>query len=154
MQQEQDKINDRLKRLPADIRQIIEKRIELYVFDFGDKFSTKFSKIVSKSTTLIILLLGLVFLLIAVAYFLADLLDNTSLGFLVVAVVLFVFALIVYILSPELIENKVRESIAKSFMDGEAIEVNSDKIQSEHAKDDTDSEKSLKSLNKRNTTID
>lgn len=119
MLQDQDKINERLKRLPSDIRQIIEKRIELYLVEFGDKFSFKLARFVSKSATFFILTLGFVFFLMALAYFLAELLGSTTLGFLIVAVIIFVFSLIIYVLSPELIEHKVRKSIVMLLLDEE-----------------------------------
>lgn len=119
MLQDQDKINERLKRLPSDIRQIIEKRIELYLVDFGDKFSFKLARLVSKFVTFFILILGFVFFLMAVAYFLAELLGSTALGFLIVAVIIFVLSLLIYVLSPELIEQKVRNSIVMLLLDEE-----------------------------------
>jgi Zn-dependent protease with chaperone function len=139
MLQDQDKINERLKRLPSDIRLIIEKRIELYLFEFGDKFSSKFAKLASKSATFFILLLGIIFLLMSLAYFLAELLGSTALGFLIVAVIIFVFSLIIYTLSPELIEHKVRKSIAMSLLDDDEDEIGNNEIPKEIVENNIDS---------------
>lgn len=116
MLQEQQNLLERLRKLPSDVRKLIEKRIELYVFEFGDKFSVEAARIISNLVTIIILAVALFFLLFAASFFIGDLLGNTAAGFAVVSVLLLVLSLVIYLLSPELIEAKVRTSIARSFI--------------------------------------
>ncbi|HAC15460.1 MAG TPA: hypothetical protein DCE78_05875 [Bacteroidetes bacterium] len=115
----QDHLLDRLKKLPSEIRLLIEKRIELYVIEFGEKFSNGFSKAIASILSFVVFGLAIIFALFAAAFFIGDMLDSYAIGFSVVAAFLLVVGLVVYLLSPELIEVKVRESIASVFLDND-----------------------------------
>ena len=117
MSLQQDHLLDRLKKLPSEIRLLIEKRIELYMIEFGEKFSYGFSKAVASVVSILVFLLAITFALFALAFFIGDLLDSNALGFSVVAAFLLIVGLVVYLLSPELIEARVKDRIASAFLD-------------------------------------
>jgi uncharacterized membrane protein YqjE len=112
----QDHLLERLKKLPAEIRLLIEKRVELYVIEFGDSVSKNASKAIAGIISGLVFLLALVFALFALAFFVGDILDSTAAGFAVVAALLLVIGLVVYLLSPDLIETRFRDSIAAAFL--------------------------------------
>ena len=112
----QDQLLERLKKLPAEIRILIEKRVELYVIEFGENLSTNASKAIAGLVSGLVFLLAFIFALFALAYFVGDVLDNTAAGFAVVAALLLVLGLVVYLLSPELIESRFRDKIAAAFL--------------------------------------
>jgi uncharacterized membrane protein YqjE len=113
----QDHLLDRIKKLPTEIRVLIEKRVELYVIEFGEKLSKNAAKTIASLISLGVFLLAMIFALIALAFFVGDVLDSTAAGFAVVAALLLVLGLVVYLLSPELIESRLRDSIASSFLE-------------------------------------
>lgn len=113
----QDHLLDRIKKLPTEIRVLIEKRVELYVIEFGEKLSKHAAKTITSLISLGVFLLAMIFALIALAFFVGDVLDSTAAGFAVVAALLLVLGLVVYLLSPELIESRLRDSIASAFLD-------------------------------------
>jgi uncharacterized membrane protein YqjE len=117
MSQEKDYLKDRLKTLQYDVRQLVEKRIELYLIEIGERFSNFVGKSTSKLVTIIVILLATVFLLIALGFFLGTLLDSDALGFALVATFLFVLALAVYVLGPKLIGANVAKSITEQLLD-------------------------------------
>lgn len=116
----QDHIIDRIKKLPAEIRLLIEKRIELYIIEFGEKLSQSASKAIAGLISGLVFAIAIIFGLIALSLFIGDMLESYAAGFGVVTVLLFVLALVVYLLSPDLIENRIRDSIARSFLESDA----------------------------------
>lgn len=124
MSSHQDHLLERIKKLPAEIRLLIEKRVELYVIELGENLSRSVAKAIGSLVSITIFGLALVFALIALAFFVGEVLDSTAAGFAVVAALLLVVGLVVYLLSPELIESKLRDSIASAFL-GNKIESNS-----------------------------
>lgn len=112
----QDHLLERIKKLPAEIRLLIEKRVELYVLEFGENVSKNAGKAIAGIISGLVFLLALVFALFALAFFVGEVLDNTAAGFAVVAALLLVVGLVVYLLSPELIESRFRDSIARVFL--------------------------------------
>lgn len=119
MSAQQDHIIDRIKKLPAEIRLLIEKRIELYTIEFGDKLSRSASKAIAGLISGLVFTIALIFGLVALSLFIGDLLQSYAAGFGVVTVLLFVLALVVYLLSPDLIEHRIRDSIARSFLESD-----------------------------------
>jgi hypothetical protein len=99
------------------MRQYVEKRLELFMIETGEKLANVLAKGSSVLVTGLIALMGMLFLLLALAFFLGDLLGSMALGFSIVGVLLFTVALIVYLVAPEAIEENVRRRIADQFMD-------------------------------------
>jgi len=112
----QDHLLERIKKLPAEIRLLIEKRVELYLIEFGENVSKNAGKAIAGIISGLVFLLAIIFALIALSFFVGEVLDSTASGFAVVAALLLVIGLIVYLLSPELIEARFRDSIASAFL--------------------------------------
>lgn len=117
MPDQKDQLADKLRQLPYDIRVLVEKRIELFIIELGDRFSTIAARITTVIAVGLVVMLAIVFLLIGVANFVGDIFDSTSFGFVVVSTLLFVLALIVYILGPVLIGQNIKESIIQNLLD-------------------------------------
>jgi uncharacterized membrane protein YqjE len=111
-----DHLLDRIKKLPVEVRLLLEKRIELYVIEFGENVSKNASKVISGLVSGLVFVLALVFGLFALAFFVGHVLNSNAAGFAVVSALLLVFGLVVYLLSPELIESRLRDKIASVFL--------------------------------------
>jgi uncharacterized membrane protein YqjE len=110
-------ITDRLKKLPQDIRGIVETRIQLWALEIGEKISSVSGKAIVTMVILFIVGLGILFVMLALAMFLGEVLRNPAGGFLIVAVMLFVFAFFCWILLPRRIEQKVKLSILNALLE-------------------------------------
>lgn len=110
-------VTDRLKRLPHDIRVIVETRIQLWALEIGERISSVSGKAIVTMVILFIVGLGILFVMLALAMFLGDVLRNPSGGFMIVAVMLFVFAFFCWILLPKRIEQKVKLSILDALLE-------------------------------------
>lgn len=117
---------DRLKKIPNDLRHLVEKRLELFGLEYSEKFSAVASKAASTFVTLIFVLIAFLFLLFSVAFYLSEIFNSHALGFGLTSTFLFVISLIVYLLSPELIEEKVKRSLLSSFSDKNNSKLNTD----------------------------
>lgn len=111
-----DSISERLKRLPSEVRIIVEKRIELAMLDVGEKLSATSGKAVTSLLMLLLVGFAFLFLFIAVALFLGDVLRNPAGGFMLVAVFLFVTAFFSWRLLPNVIERKVKTSLLDTIL--------------------------------------
>jgi uncharacterized membrane protein YqjE len=120
MSQENNPLTDRLKTLQQDVRQLVEKKIELFLIEIGERFSSFVGKSTSKLITIVFMFLATIFLLIALGFFLGTLLDSNALGFTLVATLLFVVALAVYVLGPSLIGANVSKSITEQLLEEKA----------------------------------
>jgi uncharacterized membrane protein YqjE len=112
----EDSISERLKRLPSEVRIIVEKRIELAMLDVGEKLSATSGKAVTSLLLLLVVGFAFLFLLIALAIFLGDVLRNPAGGFMLVAVFLFITAFFAWRLLPNLIERKVKNSLLDTIL--------------------------------------
>lgn len=112
----EDSISERLKRLPSEVRIIVEKRIELAMLDVGEKLSATSGKAVTSLLLLLAVGFAFLFLLIALAIFLGDVLRNPAGGFMLVAVFLFITAFFAWRLLPNLIERKVKNSLLDTIL--------------------------------------
>lgn len=112
----EDSISERLKRLPSEVRIIVEKRIELAMLDVGEKLSATSGKAVTSLLLLLVVGFAFLFLLIALAIFLGDVLRNPASGFMLVAVFLFITAFFAWRLLPNLIERKVKNSLLDTIL--------------------------------------
>lgn len=111
-------ILQRIRQIPADMRGYVEKRIELVSIEIGEKVGNILAKSASAVATALFVFMAFLFFLIASGFFLGDILNSYAAGFLIVSVLLFILALLVYLLAPEAIEDKVRERVSREFLGG------------------------------------
>lgn len=95
-----DQIGNRLKTISTDVKLYIEKRIELLLLNIGERLSQWAAESVHKLIGISLLVLGAIFTLTTLAIFLSDILNNPTLGFLIVSVFLLLLGGMSYYLKP------------------------------------------------------
>lgn len=80
-----DAVQDAVKRLPGELRLILEKRLELLALDLGEGVSLMFSRLFFAILGALFLGLAILLGMFSLALFLSDLLDNEALGYLLTA---------------------------------------------------------------------
>jgi len=80
-----DAVQDAVKRLPGELRLILEKRLELLALDLGEGVSLMFSRLFFAIIGAIFLGLAILLGMFSLALLLADLLENEALGYLLTA---------------------------------------------------------------------
>ena len=111
-----DFITQRLKLFKKQAKKYIERRIELTVLESSEQLSHVFANLAHQVSGLIILLVGFVFLLIASALFIGELLQQPSLGFVIVSVPLFIIGSIFMGMRPKALTAKIRDVILKEIV--------------------------------------
>lgn len=114
-----DPLSDRLKRLPTDLKLILEKRFDLFVLELGERIGATAGKLVVAILMVILMAFGILFVLLALAMFLGSVLRNPAGGYALVGVFLFVFAFFCWLLLPGLIERKVRRRVVETLIQPE-----------------------------------
>lgn len=104
-------LGERLQRLPADIRRIIEKRVELLGIELAEQFSGFFATIFYRIQGLLMVGMGIFLLIVALALYLGVLLGSTSLGFVIASVPVLLIGIIFMSMKPKAWVKKTRERI-------------------------------------------
>lgn len=80
-----DQIGERLKHIINELKEYVETRLELLLINIGDKITFRIGHSVEKLLGFSILGIGLLFALVALAIYLGELLDQRSLGYVLVS---------------------------------------------------------------------
>lgn len=104
-------LGERLQRLPADIRRIIEKRVELLGIELAEQFSGFFAMIFYRIQGIVLIGIGGILLIVALGFYLGNLLGNTSLGFVIASLPVFLLGIIFLAMKPKSWVRKTRERI-------------------------------------------
>jgi len=111
-----DPASDRLKQLTSDLKQILEKRLALFLLEVGERLGDLSGKAVSIALVLLLVTFGFLFVLISIALFLGSVLRNPAGGYALVGVFLFVGAFFTWLMLPGLIERRVRAKVVEALL--------------------------------------
>lgn len=100
-QKSKDQLGQRLRTISADLKLYIEKRIELVMLNAGEHLSGWMAASIQRATGAFLLLGGVCFLLVALAIYLGNLLDNESLGYVLVSLPLLLIGFLFMSLKPK-----------------------------------------------------
>lgn len=98
---DQDGLRETVKKLPSDLQQLVEKRLQLFALTICDAISDAMARVLF--TLLAFLMLGMVLLLVvfAVSFYLGALFNDLPLGFLVTAMPLMLVGVLLLLRKPE-----------------------------------------------------
>lgn len=108
-----DLLTKRIKQLTGELKEYIEARIDLLVLNTSEQIAQWMGQSVQKITGFIILGVGLVFAMVALAIYLGEVLDNLALGYLIISVPLLVIGGVLSISKP----LGIAKSVQRQFME-------------------------------------
>lgn len=111
-----DDLGESLQRLPAEIRRLVEKRVELMGLELAEQFSGIFAAIFYRFQGIAILGAGCLLLVFALAFYLGGLLGSTSLGFVIASVPVLLVGFVLMSMKPKSWVRKARERIFAMMM--------------------------------------
>lgn len=101
-----DQLGNRFRTITGDLKLYIEKRIELLLLNIGEQYSQWMAESIQKLTGIFLLFGAIVFILVAIAIYLGELLQQPGLGYVIVSLPLFITGLFFFYLKPRsLAEN-------------------------------------------------
>lgn len=106
-----DQLGQRLRTISSDLKQYFEKRIELLMLNTGEYVSGWMAASLLRVSGALLVLLGVCFLLIALAIYLGNLLDSESLGYVLVSLPLLLIGALFFYLKP----NSLLEQLEQQF---------------------------------------
>ena len=109
-----DQLAHRIKQLTNEYKEYIETRLDLMVLNVGEQVTQWLGESIQKLIGYSVLGVGFLFAMIALAFYLAELLNSTALGFLVVSIPLLIAGAALASARPK----GISRSIQNQFMDG------------------------------------
>jgi len=106
-----DQLGQRIKQVSNELKGYVETRIELLILNLSDKGTLWLGNMIQHSVSFIILGTGLLFGLIALSFYLGELLNSNALGFLIVGGFLFIVGIILVLAKPKNISRKIQQQI-------------------------------------------
>lgn len=111
----QDDFKDSLSEMKVEFKEYVENRIDLVKLHVVEKLSKITAGFAVKMGVLYLLFFALTFLSLAMAFFLGSLLDSNTLGFLAVAMLYLMVALIFYAMRRKLVEKPIIKNYINLF---------------------------------------
>ena len=115
---ENKKDNEQQSSLKSEVLLYVEKRIELVSVAIAEQISLMIAQSFQKLIGMLVLSSALLFLWLALSFFLGDLLNNTALGFLIASAPLFLFGIIFSRSSSQTITERIQAELISKLMDG------------------------------------
>ena len=115
-----DQLGQRIKQVSNEFKDYVETRIELLILTFSDKATLWIGELIQHTFNLVILSTGLLFCLIALGFYLGELMNSMPAGFGIIGGVLFLFGMILLLSKPKNITRRIQDQIMKDVI--EALE--------------------------------
>ncbi len=113
---EYDSLIDNLRKLPGEFKALVEKRIELFTLEVGERISSLFAHAIYRIMGIVFIALGLILVLFAAANFVGNMLQSDSLGFLIVATPILVLGLLFFFRRPRSMVIAFRNKMLQQFL--------------------------------------
>jgi len=115
---EGQKDSEQKNSMRREVRLYIEKRIELVAVAISEQISLMIAQSFQRFAGMLLLSSAVLFLWLALSFFLSDLVNNTSFGFLIASVPLFLFGFIFMRSSSQKITDRIQAELISRLMDG------------------------------------
>lgn len=119
-----DDLGTRIKQVSNEFKDYVETRIELLILNLSDKATLWLGELIQHTFNLVILSTGLLFGLIALGFYLGELLNSMPVGFGIIGAVLFLIGLILIFSKPKNITRRIQNQIMRDVI--EALESKKD----------------------------
>ena len=106
-----DQLAQRIKQVSNELKDYVETRIELLILNLSDKGTLWLGDLIQQTFHLVILGTGLLFGLIALGFYLGELLNSMPAGFGIIGGFLFLVGLILILSKPKNISRKIQSQI-------------------------------------------
>lgn len=112
-----DQLSQRIKQVSNELKGYVETRIELLILNLSDKATLWLGDLIQHTFNLVILGTGLLFGLIALGFYLGELLNSMPAGFGIIGATLFLVGLLLLLAKPKNISRKIQNIIMEDVID-------------------------------------
>ena len=106
-----DQLSQRIKQVSNELKDYVETRTELLILNLSDKGTLWLGDLIQHTFNLVVLGTGLLFGLIALGFYLGELLNSMSLGFGIIGAFLFIIGLILILSKPRSLSKRIQTQI-------------------------------------------
>lgn len=106
-----DPLGQRIKQVSNELKDYVETRIELLILNLSDKSTQWLGDLIQHGINFLILGVGLLFGLIALGFYLGELLNSTPLGFAIIGGLLSIIGLMLILVKPRGFSRKIQNQI-------------------------------------------
>lgn len=114
--EEYDSLSGRLKKLPGELKALLEKRIELFSLEMGERISGLIAHAMYRLAGMVFLALGLILILFGASSFLGNLLESQSLGYIIVSAPMIILGIMFFFRRPRSMVVSTRDRMLQQFM--------------------------------------
>lgn len=114
--EEFDSLINNLKKLPGEFKALVEKRIELFALEMGERISGLIANAMYRLSGILFLSVGLILILFAASKLVGDLLGNEGLGFILVALPIIIIGTMFFLRRPRSMVMATRDKMLQQFM--------------------------------------
>lgn len=111
-----DRLSERLKTITADLKLYVEKRVELLLLNVGEQMASWFAQSIQRISGILLVLGGVVFLLVALAIYLGELLGSQSLGYVLVSLPLLIAGLVLIYVRPRSVIERIQRQFESELL--------------------------------------
>lgn len=111
-----DRLSERLKTITADLKLYVEKRVELLLLNVGEQVASWFAQSIQRVSGILLVFGGVVFLLVALAIYLGELLGSQSLGYVLVSLPLLILGLVLIYVRPRSIIERIQRQFESELL--------------------------------------
>jgi Putative Actinobacterial Holin-X, holin superfamily III len=118
----EDSGNKGLEQLLEKLKEYLNTRMKLGKLTLIEKGVYLFSNLITDGLVVIFLILAFLFISLALGFYLAELLVNSFGGFFIMAIIYFIFALIIYLIKDKYLEKPIINGMIKKIFKNEEEE--------------------------------
>ncbi|MFO8029931.1 MAG: phage holin family protein [Cyclonatronaceae bacterium] len=114
--EEYDSLSSRLKKLPGELKALMEKRIELFSLEMGEHISGLIAHAMYRLAGIVFLALGLILILFGLSSLIGGFLESQSLGYIVVSAPMIILGLMFFFRRPRSMVVSTQGRMLQQFM--------------------------------------
>ncbi len=114
--EEFDSLADKLKKLPGEFKALVEKRIELFTLEMGERIASLITHAMYRVTGVLFLALGLILILFAASKLVGDLIGSEGVGFVLVSLPIIIIGIMLFLRRPRSMVTRTRDRMLNQFM--------------------------------------
>jgi hypothetical protein len=132
MKKKTSEISEGIKEISRDVRLYVEKRFELFSLSISEQISFILADSLQRAIGILLLGSGGFFLWMALGFYLGELLQSNSLGFLIASLPLLLSGFLFLRIHPVSVTKKIQSDILKQMLD--AMDMRSNEMNAENNK--------------------
>ncbi|MDI6402195.1 phage holin family protein [Balneolaceae bacterium ANBcel3] len=105
-----------IKKLPGEIKSLLEKRMELFAIEVGERITGLITNAIYRMAGIIGLSLGMILVLFAAAKLVGELVGSEALGFVLVATPILILGGMFFLKKPESMVRATRDRMLTQFL--------------------------------------